>query len=145
MRNFGKLAAFRSLCFYKVLYKLLGEYTARGKIVVILLKGTECFGKRRGKSLELRLLLLGEVEEIEVIRSPSVFVRIDLILDSVKTCHKNCGIAEIGVAGRIGIAELEAALLGLFCIGGNTDDRTAVGRSVTYGYGSLKAGDKALE
>ena len=61
MRNLGKLRTFCTLCFDEVLEKLLREYTACGKVVVICLKSIESSLKRSGKTLELCLFLLGKM------------------------------------------------------------------------------------
>ena len=67
MGNLGKLQALGSLSLYEVLDKLLREYVALGEIVVICLKRVKRLGKRGGKSFKLCLLLLGKMEEIEVV------------------------------------------------------------------------------
>ena len=70
---------------------------------------------------------------------------IDLVLDTVQTGHQQGCIAEIGIAGGIGIADLKAAHLGRLGICGDTDDGAAVGCGITDGHGSLKAGHQTLE
>ena len=145
MRDLGHLAALCPLGLDKVLDKLLGEYAACGEVVVITLERVERIVKSGGKVAELCLLLIGEVIEVHIVGAPTVLVGIDLVLDTVETCHKYSRVAEVGVAGSVGVTELKAALLGALCISGDTDDRASVRGSVAYGHGSLKAGNKSLE
>ena len=126
MRDLGHLAALGALSLDEVLNKLLGEYTACGEVVVVSLESGESFLERGGKSLELCLLFLGEVEEVEVVGSPAFSVGIDLILDTVKTRHKDRGVAEVGVAGRVGVTELETALLRRLCVCRDLEDGFAL-------------------
>ncbi len=72
-------------------------------------------------------------------------MRIDLVLDTVKTSHKDSRVAEIRIAGSVGIAKLKSALFGALGICGDTNYRGAVGGCITYGYGSLKSRNKTLE
>ena len=145
MRNLRKLGAFRSLALNEVGDKLLREYSVSGKVIVVRLESIERLGKRGGKSLELRLLFLGKMEEVEIVRPPSFLVRIDLVLYTVETCHKNSRIAEVRVAGRVRVSELKAALLGTLRICRNTDNRRAVRGRISNGNGGFEAGNKALE
>jgi len=124
--DFGELEALCALGFDKALDKLLGEDAVGGEVVVIGFEGVEGFTERGGEALELFLFLLGEVEEVEVVGAPAVFVGVDFVLYAVEASHKDCRVAEIGVAGGVGVAKLEAALIGAFRVGGNTDNRRAV-------------------
>ena len=115
MRNLGELHALRSLGLDQICDQLLREDAVCREVIVVLLKSVERLGERRGQTLKLCLLLLGEVEEVEIVGAPAVFVGINLVLDTVETCHEDCGVAEIGVAGSVGVAKLEAALIGALC------------------------------
>ena len=77
---FGHFKTFSSLSLNEVSKKLLGEYSVCGEVVIICLKRIKSLGKRGGKTLELCLLLVREVEEIEVVGTPAVCVGIDLVL-----------------------------------------------------------------
>ena len=145
MRDLGHLAALGALGLDKVSDKLLGEYASCGEVVVIFLERGESLLERGGKSLELCFFLLGKVEEVEVIGSPAVCVGVYLVLDTVETRHKDRGIAEVGVAGRIGVTKFEAALLGRLCVCGDTDDRASVRGRVADRNGCLEAGNESLE
>ena len=145
MRDLGQLGALGSLVLDEVLQKLLGEHTAHGQVVVVGLQGIQSLGEAGGKTLELGLLLVGEVVEVEVVGTPALGVRIDLVLDAVQSRHEDGGVAEVGVTGSVGVTEFKAALVGALGVGGDTDDRGAVGGGVAHGDGSLKAGDEALE
>ena len=83
--------------------------------------------------------------EIYIEGSPSVLMRIDLVLNTVKACHKDRCICKIRVTSRVGISEFEAAHIGRLGISGNTDDRTSVGCCVTDRYGCLKTGNKTFK
>ena len=72
-------------------------------------------------------------------------MRVDLVLDAIKTGHKNGSIAEVWVAGRVGVAQLEAALVGALCVCGDADDCAAVGGCVANGNGCFEAGHQSLE
>ena len=145
VRTLGKLRALCTLCLDEVCKKLLGEYAACGEVIVVLFKSIESLGKRGGKSGKLCLFLFGKMEEVEIVWAPTVCMGIDLVLYAVKTCHKDSGIAEIGVARSVGIAELKAALRGSFRVCRDTDNGAAVGGCVANGNGCFKAGNEALE
>ena len=145
VRNLGHLATLCSLGLDKVLDELLGEYAARGEVVVVTFERVKRVLESCGKVAELCLFLIGEVIEVHIVGTPAVCVGINLILDTVETCHKDSRVAEVGVAGSVGITELEAALVRALCICGDTDDRASVRGSVANGNGSLKAGYKTLE
>ena len=83
--------------------------------------------------------------EVEVVGTPALGIGIDLILDAIQTCHEDGGVAEVGVTGSVGVAELEAALVRALGVGGDADDRRAVGGGVAHGNGGLKAGHQTLE
>jgi len=95
--------------------------------------------------VQLGLLLVAEVIQVQIVGTPAVFVGIDLVLDAVDTGHQNGGVAEIGVAGGIGVTQLETALVGSLGVGRDTDDGAAVGGGVTHGDGRLEAGHQTLE
>ena len=92
---------------------------------MICLKSIKCLGKRGGQTLQLCLLFLGQVVEVYVVGTPAVLVRIDLVLDAVQTGHQDGGIAEVGVAGSIGVTKLKATQFGSFCVGGDPDNSAA--------------------
>ena len=98
-----------------------------------------------GQLAELCLLLVAQMVQVEVVGTPAIGVGIDLVLHTVQTCHQNGCIAEVGVAGSVGVPQLKAALVGTLSVSGNTDDCASVGGSVAYGYRCFKAGYKALE
>ena len=145
VRDSGKLSALGALCFDEIVDKLDRENSALGEISIVLFKTIQRLVERNGKTLKLCLLLVGKVVEVHIIGAPTVCVRVNLVLDTVKTCHKDSRIAEIGVAGSVGVSQLETALVGALCIRGDTDYSTSVGGCITDGYGSLKAWNKALE
>ena len=129
----------------EVAQQLLGEDTAGGQVVVIGFQSIQSLLQRGGQTLELLLLLVGQVEEVKVVGAPAVLMGIDLVLDAVKTGHQDGGVAEVGVAGGIGVAQLKPAQLGLLSVGRDTDDGGAVGSGVAHGDGGLEAGDQTLE
>ena len=98
-----KLTALCSLCFDEVLQKLFGEYAADGQVVVIGFQSIQSCIQRGGKTLQLCLLLFGERVQVYIVGTPAVGVRIDLILDTVKACHKKGRIAEVGVQVASGL------------------------------------------
>ena len=99
----------------------------------------------RGQTLQLGLFLLGQVKQVAVVRTPAVFVGVDLVLDAVETGHQERGIAEVGIAGGVGVAQLEAAQLRGLGVRRNANDGAAVGRGVTDGDGGLETGHQTLE
>ena len=145
MRNCRKLTTFFALGFDKVSKKLLREYTAGSQIIVVCFQSVESGVKRSGQTLELLLFFFGEVVQIDVVRTPSVCMRVDLVDDTVETCHQESCITEVRVAGCVGVAELKAAEARSLRISGNTDNGTAVGSCITNGYGSFKTGNQTLE
>jgi hypothetical protein len=56
---------------------------------------------------------------------------IDLLVNSVQTCHQHSGKAQVGIAGGIRGAEFKALGFGSLGISGNSYNRTAVGSSKT--------------
>ena len=78
MRNLRHLRAFCSLGLDEVFKKLLREYSACCEVIVICLERIESCFKRCRKTLELCLLLLGKVEEIEIVRTPTSAMRLSL-------------------------------------------------------------------
>ena len=72
-------------------------------------------------------------------------MRIDLVLNTVKACHKDRSICKIRVTCRVGISEFETAHIGCLRISGNSDDRTSVGCCVSDRYGCLKSGNKTFK
>ena len=124
MRDLGKFGTLGALRLDKVLQQLLGEHAACGQVVVIGLQSVQRLGEAGGQTLELGLLLVGEMVEVEVVGTPALGVGIDLVLDAVQARHQDGGVAEVGVAGSVGVTELKAALVGALCVCGNTDDRS---------------------
>ena len=112
---------------------------------MILLELVEGVLEPCGQVVELCLLLGRKLEQVAVIGAPTVLMRVDPVLDTVKTGHKDRRIAEIRVAGGVGVAELEPAELGRLGIRRDADDRAAVGSRIADSHGSLKAGDQTLE
>ena len=94
---------------------------------------------------ELCLLLVAQVIQVEVVGTPAIGVGIDLVLHTVQTCHQDGCIAEVGVAGRVGVPQLKAALVGTLSVSGNTDNGASVGGSVANRHRSLKTGHQTLE
>lgn len=74
----------RSRAFDERLDETFGEDAAFGQVIVVGFKSVKGFGKRFGKSAEFCFFFLGKVPQIEVERSPSFGVRIDLFVDTVK-------------------------------------------------------------
>ena len=70
---------------------------------------------------QLGFFFLGQVIQVHIIGAPAIFMGIDLILDAVQTGHQDGGIAQIGVAGGIGVPQLKPAQLGALGVGGDTD------------------------
>ena len=85
----------------------LGEYAATGQVLMILPERFKCFVKGLGQTVDLCLLLVGKIEEIEVIGTPAACRRIDLVDNAVKACHQNGSICVIRIAGAVGIAKLK--------------------------------------
>ena len=54
-------------------------------------------------------------------------------------------IAEIRIAGSIGVPKLKPAHIGGLGISRNADDCAAVGSGITNGYGSFEAGNKTFK
>ena len=109
------------------------------------LQGVQGILQTDRQALQLGLFLLGEVVQVHIIGTPAVFMRIDLVLDTVQTGHQDGGIAEIGVTGSIGVTQLEPALFRGLGIGRDTDDSAAVGGGIAHGDRSLKTGHQPLE
>ena len=145
MGNLAELSAFGALGLDEVLQQDFGEDTAGGEVIVVSLQSIQCLVQRGGQALQLLLFLLRQMIQVHVVGAPAVLVGIDLVLDAVQTCHQDGSVAEIGVAGGIGITQLKAAHLGSLGISGNTDDSGAVGGCVAHGDRSLEAGHQTLE
>ena len=85
----------------------LREDTAGGQIIMVFLQRVQSSGQTGRKPCELRLLFVREVIEIEVVRTPSGFVWIDLFLDPVQACHQNGSAGVIRIAGGVRIAKFK--------------------------------------
>ena len=79
MGDLVHLSALGSLGFDEVGDQLLGEYAVCGEVIVVGLKGIERLGKGGRQTLELGLFLLGETEEVEVVGTPALGVRINFV------------------------------------------------------------------
>ena len=79
MRDLGHLAALGTLGFDKAAEQLLGEDAARGQVVGICFECIQRGIKRGGQPLELCLFFLGQVEEVEVVGTPALGVRINFV------------------------------------------------------------------
>ena len=141
----GDLRAFLPLAGDVARDEFLREHPALGKVGVVLLQGVQRPFEARRQAAELGLLLIRQGEEIEVVRPPAVLFRIDLFLHAVKTGHEQGRVAEIRVAGRIGVADLEAAQLRRFRVSRDADDRAAVRGGVADRDRGFKTRDQALE
>ena len=112
MGDGSQLSALLALHLDEVLDQLYGEDTGRGQIVVIGLESVESFLQRGGQTLQLRLFFFRQVVEVHIIGTPAVGMRIDLVLHAVQTGHEDGGIAEVGVAGGVGLRSSKRRLLG---------------------------------
>ena len=83
--------------------------------------------------------------EIEVIRPPSVLVRIDLIPDSVQSCHEDGGIGIIRICCGIRVAQFKPLGLRFLGISRNTDDSTSVRCCISDGHRRFITGYEAFE
>ena len=72
MGNVGDPAALGALGGDEVRQQLLGEDASGGQIVVIGLQRIQRLLQGGGQALELLLLLVGEVEEVEVVGTPAI-------------------------------------------------------------------------
>ena len=63
----------------EILQQLLGEHAACGQVVVIVLQGIQGLLQRGGQTLQLLLLLVRQVEEVEVVGTPALGVRINFV------------------------------------------------------------------
>ena len=131
MGNLRQLQALGPLGLDEVIQQNLREHATGSQIIMICLQGIQRLLQRGGQALQLLLLFLRQVEQIHVVGTPSILMRIDLILDTVKTGHQNGGVAEIGIAGGIGITQLKATLRRSLRVSRNPDDRAAVRGCVT--------------
>ena len=145
MRNLAHIHALFALQSNEILDQMLGENAAGGQVVVIGFQSVQRILQTGGQTGQLGLFFLGQMIEVHIIGTPTILMGIDLILDTVQTGHQQGCVAEIRVAGSIGVTQLKAAQLGALGISGDTDDGTAVGSGVTNGHRSLKARHQALE
>ena len=112
---------------------------------MVLLQGVQGLVQGFGQALDALLVLVGEVEEVEIVGAPAVGVGIDLVLNAVQTGHEDGGIGVVGIAGGVGVAQLKALLSRGLGVGGDADDGGAVGGGVADGHRGLEPGHQALE
>ena len=145
MGDVGDLAALLTLHLNEVVQQDLREYAAGSQVIVIGLQSVQSLLQRGGQTLQLLLFLLRQIEQVHIIGTPAVLMGIDLILHTVQARHQDGSVAEVGIAGSIRVPQLKAAHIGGLCVGGNPNDRAAVGGSVAHRYRGLKARHQPLE
>lgn len=114
MRNLIDACSLFALAIDPDIEEPLGEYTAAGQIVMVCFKGIKCLVKALGKAVDLCFFLFGKVKQVEIIGTPAADGRIDFVDNAVETCHKDCRISIVGVAGSVGVAQLETLSHGRF-------------------------------
>ena len=145
MGDRGDLAAFLPLQADPVPDQLLGEHPAGGQVVVVLLQSVQSLFQGGGQVLEPGLFFLAQMVQVHVIRPPALGLGIDLVFDAVQTGHQDRGVAEVGVAGGVRVAKLEAPLVRAFGVGRDPDHRRAVGGGVAHSHRGLEARHQPLE
>ena len=98
-----------------------------------------------GQVLQLGLFLIGQGVEVAVVGTPAAGMGINAVLDAVQSGHEQGRVAEVGVAGGVRVANFKAAQAGGLGVGGDADDRAAVGGGVAHGDGGLEPGHQPLE
>ena len=83
MRNCRKLTYFFSLGLNEIIYKLLREYSACCEVIVVSLKSVKSRVKRSRKLSKLCLFFFRKMEEVHIVWSPSILVRINLVLRAI--------------------------------------------------------------
>ncbi len=120
--------------------QVLGEDPALQQVLVVVFQGFQCLRQGGGNALDLLEFASFQLVKVHVMR----LARIDLVLDPIQARHQHCGEGQVGVAGRVWRAELDA--LGLRALGVERD--TAAGRAVSLAvhqvHRSLKAGGQTL-
>jgi hypothetical protein len=120
--------------------EVLGEDPALEQVVVVGLERVEHGVERRGHLRDVGELVRRQLVEVLVDRGR----RLDLVADAVEAGHEHRREREVGVARRVGAAELEALGLGVAAGDRDADAGRAVALAVDQVDRGLEAGHQAV-